>query len=337
MWFGIRRCAYLWIVWALFAAGARAQATPIDLELDRTAPDWLPRCLSEASLSARYQVAREAGASTAPLAVQVRVVSQSAGQDATLEIRAANAVRSLGARALPVSARDCAAIPDAVALVLVLLSRSAQAEAPPEEPSPPPPAAAAPVAPPPASEPAAPEPPSAPGTQLQFGLGALFMFGQLPRPAFGATVEAELLFAVPSLRLRGAVLWPQTELAAEGSVRFSSYELALDGCLRTEVTSRPRLELRMCAGPHLGLMHAESSGFQLQNYRPVDVTLHLGAGPEAALELAKYAWLRAGAGAAIALFRPRYVLDVPDAAERQYVWEPGLVRAELSLCLMLIF
>jgi hypothetical protein len=276
----------------------------------------------------------------APLAVQVRVVSQTGAREATLEIRAANAERSLGARALPVREADCSAIADAVALVLVLLSRHAAVEtlptaattadqpppmaAPPAEPAPPPAAAK------PQQEPASP-------IRVQIGAGALLMIGLLPEAAFGLSLEAELLLGVPSLRLRASLLFPQSEDVAEGSVHFSAYELAFDACLGTAVADAPRIELRICAGPRAGLVTAASQGFALENNQPVDPTLYLGMGPEAKLGLTNWASLQLGAALAVGLFRPRYVLRLQDTGLELEVAEPSMVRAELNLCLLLIF
>jgi hypothetical protein len=325
---------------------ACAQAEQLSLEIEPGAPSWLLPCLSEATLNARYRAAREPGASSAPLAVQVRVVSQTAAREATLEIRAVNAERSLGARALPVRAQDCSAVAEAVALVLVLLSRHAAAEPPPSAAEAQPPPAPAPPPPPPAAEPVSPAvPPDAPRPptpepspmRVHAAAGALLMLGMLPRAAFGLSLGAELVLGAPSLRLRAWLLLPQTENVAEGGVRFSAYELAFDACLGTRVADNPRFELQICAGPRAGIMHATGHGFELENYQPVDPTLYLGIGPEANLGLTDWALLQLGVGAAIGLYRPRYVVSLQDSGVQLEVAEPSLVRMELQLSLLLIF
>lgn len=331
---------------------ARAQPSALSLEIEPGAPQWLGRCLSEATLNASYRAAREAEAGTAPLAVRVRVVSQTPAREATLEIRAANAERSLGARSLPVRAEDCSAISDAVALVLVLLSRHAAAESPPPAATPtepPPPPAATPTEPPqvpavaPAPPPPPPPPPEAPPPKPEssigwnVGAGGLFMLGMLPDPAFGVSLGAELVLGVPSFRLRAQLLFPQSRNVAEGSVQFSAYELAFDACLGTTVADAPRIVLRLCAGPRAGFAHAAGSGFALENYQPTDPTLYLGLGPEANLGLTDWAALQLGVAAAAGVLRPRYVLRLQDSGRQIEVADPGPVRAEVDLCLLLIF
>ena len=329
---------------------ARAQPNALSLEIEPGAPQWLPRCLSEATLNTSYQAAREAEASTAPLAVHVRVVSQTPAREATLEIRAANAERSLGSRALPVRAEDCSAISDAVALVLVLLSRHAAAESPPPAAAPtetPPPPAAEPTetpkapvvapAPPPPPKPPPPPPEAESSIGWNIDAGALLMLGMLPDPAFGVSLGAELVLGVPSVRLRALLLFPQSRSVAEGSVKFSAYELALDACLGISVADAPRIGLRVCAGPRVGFAHAAGSGFALENYQPTDPTLYLGLGPEANLGLTDWAALQLGVGVAAGILRPRYVLRLQDSGLQVEVADPGPVRAEVDLCLLLIF
>jgi hypothetical protein len=235
-----------------------------------------------------------------------------------------------------------------VALVLVLLSRHAAQEPPPSAAAPeaqPPPQAAAPAPPPPpppAPPPTTAEAPQAQparegGLRVEVAAGALMMLGMLPEVAFGVSLDAELVFGAPSLRLRAALLFPQSETVAEGSVRFSAYELALDGCLGTSVADNPRIGLRICAGLRGGLVHAASEGFALQNNQPIDPSLYLGLGPEARLGLTDWASLQLGVAAAIGLFRPRYVLRLQESGMEVEVAEPSLVRGELDLCLVLIF
>jgi hypothetical protein len=125
---------------------------------------------------------------------QVRLRAQPGadpGQATTsLEAEVFAAGRWLGQRTLAVRPRDCGALPDALALVLLLLAR----EAPP---APPPTAARL--------------SPSAAGSRdirppgrgsVELGAGAGLLFGTLPAAAFALQLEAATLSDPISLRLR---------------------------------------------------------------------------------------------------------------------------------------
>jgi hypothetical protein len=268
----------------------------------------------------------------------------------TLEVFSAE--RSLGRRTLAVRSRDCAALPGALALVLVLLAEetSAAAQRTLETGSPPPAADSATPEPglsqmaaeagdlqPAAAEVAAPSPVSELGGSLALGAGAGVSFGALPKAAFALLLQVSSLTEPIAFRARAALLWPQELAVAEGYVLMQDYELALEACPGAQLGARPWLALRLCVGPRLGLFLARARDFNVQNARAAEFLMYLGVTPEASLALGSSTWLQLSAGAAISLVRPRMRVAFGDGTRWRELAALDWLRAELSLSLVQIF
>lgn len=334
----------LLLAWAT-SSGATAQAPAGPrIQLEAKLPRSLKRCVSAEQLEASYERARQTrvAADTQiredPAEFQVQLRSLGASGGATqIELAAQSGARSLGTRVLPVRADDCKALPDTLALVLWLLSQSAEPAPEPPPPPPAPPPAAPAVAPrdpevPPGQGPPPPPPPSAPSTtHLGVGLGGALALGVLPRAALQLQLLAVLRVPVFEGRLRAAVLWPQTMGVAEGRVAMRSYEVALEICPHWQVSDEPALELRGCLGPRFGLLRATSTGFAVQNPSNTELLVYAAATAEAALAVSESSWLQFAAGLGIAFRRPRFVLNFESAQPPMPIDGPELWRGEIGL------
>jgi hypothetical protein len=314
---------------------------------------WLQQCLNEDTLNASLTAAAERDRSFQLQASGLRVeLSVSAGSDPEIApnlraarpdhvlnftIRAWRGREVLGSRALSVQETECAALPDAVALVVLLLARNAGST----EEAAPPSTAGLPAAPDSETPPgltAALEPRAAPDTQLfGIGAGASAVLGVLPSTALAVQVAAETAPAWFGVQLRGTLLWPQTRTIAEGSVRFEGYRLGLLGCLAWGPEPSSRLDLRACAGPAASWLRASGRGFSLRNDATTKLAIHAELQLQAAWALVGATWLRIHAGAGVALQRPRFLLAVGDSTEVRELPSPSVVAGELGFSLVQIF
>jgi hypothetical protein len=326
---------------ATAASPAKAQAPVDPILLDAQLPDRLQRCVSAERLQTSYERARaehaqERGAEpqSEPLRVELRVSGDERSDPVQLELRAFHGARSFGVRVLPVRVRDCGALADTLALVLELLSRSAPAQptAPPEAAPPPQPTAASDTELPPIMK--LPRPRSGTEPTWGAGLGIGAFFGALPDAA--PTLQLLAAFRIPllQLRLRATIVWPQRSTILEGSVQMNAYELAVEGCPTWELEP---WALRLCVGPHFGIVHAASRGFIVRNRNATELSLYFGVLPELALALTATTWLQLSGGIAVALQRPKFALELQDVATPLALDGPNVLRTEIGLTVLQIF
>ncbi|HTU58354.1 MAG TPA: hypothetical protein VMF89_07970, partial [Polyangiales bacterium] len=216
----------VWLIVALLGGAPQARADAAQIALDGELPAQLAGCVTPSQLNESYQRALGAyGGEDASRALQLRAaVTGRAGADAgttLLQIAAFDADRPLGTRELPVRTDDCAALPDALGLVLALMTRDASPD--PATTAPQPPTAAADNRPQPKAA-------STPSPYLALGVGAGVVFGALPSGALSLQLQAATPGERISLRLKAGLLWPQELALAEGFIEMRSYELGLDLC-----------------------------------------------------------------------------------------------------------
>jgi hypothetical protein len=346
---GVRRALrWVWLASALLVAAPRAQAEPGEIILAAELPAPLAGCVTGEQLNDSYRRALAAyGGGEGPsgrVQLQAAVTSRPGAQAGTilLQIAAFNADAALGTRELPVRTDDCAALPDALGLVLALLARDA-APAPPAAPvsAAPASAAASSSLQPSAAEQTAPRPqrPPAPARSphVALGIAAGAVFGVLPSAALALQLQAATPGDRLSLRLKAGLLWPQEHSLAEGFIQTRSYELALELCGGLQWPGWSRLWLRLCAGPRVGVMHGRGRDFGVQNLSASEPLVHLGLTPELALRLASGTWLQLGAGAALAIMRPRFQVAVDGGRRIVELPHPALLRGELGMSIVQIF
>lgn len=344
--------AWLVVCIALLTA-AKVSAGESCVHLDAELPRGMERCVSARQLCQSYQLAAANSGATGgdeALLVQsweLRLRGHSApdahaADELELELDAMADGRAVGQRRLTVRSSDCAALPDALAWVLVLLAQDAA--------SAPQPAAAAPstnqrqdmqaAAPPQlvaAESPDSRAPmPASPG-RFALGAGAGVWVGVLPSAAFALQLQAAVTIEPIAYRLRATVLWPQQLDIAEGSVLMRDYELAIEACPGLQLETQPRVELRVCAGPRLGLLYASARDFALRNDEATQFLLYFGVAPEASLALGRNTWLQLSTGAAVGLMRPRIAVAFGDGQSRTVLPALRTLRAELMLSLLQIF
>lgn len=322
---------------ALLLTAADVGAQESCVQLRAALPRDLERCVSAQQLCQSYQEAAAAnGGLGETLPVQqweVLLRGHAAGSsgELTIELDAVADGRALGQRTLAVRRSDCAALPDALAWVLLLLAQDA-VSSPPSPPivqvvediEPLPPSAA--VAPPQASLGA-----------LELGAGAGIWLGALPSSAFALQLQAAVPSEPIAYRMRVTFLWPQQLDIAEGSVLMRDYELTIEACPGLQLQTQPRLALRACAGPRFGLVYARAQNFALQNDQTTQFLLYFGVVPEASLALGPTTWLQLNAGAAVGLVRPRIAVAFGDGQSRTVLSALRWLRAELMLSLVQIF
>jgi hypothetical protein len=342
----------LLLAWAGGAGSARVEAQPgPPIQLDARLPRALAHCVTAEQLRESYErthqnrVAADAHTHQQPpseLSIQLRSLGSSSGVT-RIEVSASTGPRSLGTRVLPVRTDDCNALPDTLALVLWLLYQNAEPEQPPEPQPPPSPQPRAATAPrdrelPPGQRPAPPPRPEPP-TPLDVGFGASagVALGALPHAALQLQLLAVLRVPILELRIRAGLLWPQTNTVAEGRIRMRNYDIALEGCPTWHASGSPRLDLRACLGPRFGVLYAESSGFAVQNTSNTELLVHIGTALEASLGLSDASWLELAAGVAVAVRRPRFVLNFATAQPPSRVAGPEVVRGEIGLSFVQIF
>src|SRR5690349_19760545 len=305
------RGLWLTVVGMLLLAHANARADAAApapaLELALQGPEWLERCLTQSALDAGV---RARASSPLPSPLQVRVMTVGEEQDSAqwIDIEVSAERGELGSRQLEVHAADCAALPNAVAIVVVLLAQSSE-----------------PAQPPPASRPAgtAPEPTpvararaplaeidSEPYWRVAVGAGVGLAIELLPSTAGSAHVRGELNLAdhwIAVLQLE--VPLPQTLAVEEGEVSFAAYALSADVCAGARDRGQSPLLLRACAGPAAALVHAQGDGFLLDNRNQNEVMLAFAARAELAAAVAPFSRIVLQAGGGVAALRPRFLLS----------------------------
>jgi hypothetical protein len=321
---------------------ASAQAPAPDILLDAQLPDPLLRCISTERLQASYDALEKTHAEPAetrdsqrPLAtlrVELRALDRVPNDVTQIELRAFRGAHALGVRVLPFRMRDCPALPDTLALVLQLLSRSAAPDAPA-----PPPEAGPPLQPIAAEAVDSPElPRPLPPARTSWGVGIAIgaSFGALSRPAAALQVLAGLHVSMLELRLNAAFLWPQELAIAEGSVELSAYELALEACPTAKFDP---WAVRLCFGPRFGIVRATSRGFAVTNRDAAEFSLYLGVLPELAVALSATTWLQLSGGVSLALQRPKFVLQFQTGSAPLALDGPAVLRADVGVSLSQLF
>ena len=332
---------------------ARAAALVLEAEL----PTEIRGCVALEQLQLAYQRALAAHggnpAAASPLHVSVRSTPGPVPDTLRLEVTAstesrepgrrelethAPGMRELGMRELQVHASDCSALADAMGLVLALLARDSPASdstSPELAPTPKPTPKAVPEPKPePEPEPKL-NPPHIEHVALSAGIGAIF--GVLPSAALALQLQAATPSERLSLRVKAAMLLPREKHLAEGVIEARSYELGLEVCSGVKLPGWPRLALRACAGPRLGLIYARGRDFLVHNQRQREFLLYVGLSPEAALRLGGATWLQLGAGSAVALIRPHFEVERMAGKGLLALETPAVLRAEVSLSLVQIF
>lgn len=329
------RVGWAWVVAALIGAVPGAQAEASQIVLDAELPAQLAGCVTSTQLNDSYQRALRAyGGEDAAKDMQLRaaVTGRAGAAPGTtlLQIAAFDADRPLGTRELPVRTDDCAALPDALGLVLALMTRDA--------PQPPPRAA------PPAPAELQAQPLAAsrlstaqPTAHVALGIASGAVFGVLPSGALALQLQAATPGDQLSLRLKAGLLWPQEIALAEGFIEMRSYELGLDACAGLQWPGWPRLWLRLCGGPRIALVVGRGREFNVDNLSANEWAVYLGLVPELAVRLATATRLQLGAGAALAVARPRFQVGIDGGRQVVELKDPGLLRGEVVLSLVQIF
>ena len=322
------------VMLVLLAAGqAHADESP-QVGLDLQGPAWLSSCLTQPALEAGVR-ARATGPLPDPLRVHITSTTDEDEPVQWIEIEVAADRGQLGSRKLEVQAADCEALPNAVALVVVLLAQSAEPAAQPP--------VATPVAPPrdepppqPVRVPVVPREPE-PYWDAAVGAGVGVAVQVLPAAALGANVRGELnLQDAAVVALHGHFVVPQTRDFEEGTVSFAAYGLAADLCAGPSDRGVRGLTLRACAGPAAALVQASGSGFRLENRNEIKVLLAVAARVEGSVAIAPFTRLLLQAGGGVAVLRPRFLLHRQDQSALA-VHTPGLFSASLAMNLMQMF
>jgi hypothetical protein len=312
---------------------ARADANDgaASVGLDLQGPSWLQRCLTRPELESGVH-ARASG--PLPNALRVRVTASGDDEATTqwIAIEVGAERGELGSRELEVHAADCAALPNAVAIVVVLLAQSAEPAAtlpPPDTPpeprdrSPPKPAAFG----------AEPEP----YWRAAVGAGVGLALELLPASAASVHVRGELnLWDAAVAVLQAEVPLPQTLYIEEGAVSFAAYALSADLCAGSRDRGTSAITLRGCAGPAVALLQARGSGFRLDNRNEIKPMLAIAAHAEAAAAVAPYSRIVLQGGGGIAALRPRFLLHHADRSLHP-VHTPGLFYATLGVGFVQMF
>lgn len=334
------------LLW-LFAQGPRAQAACV--ELNNELPAALRGCVAAAQLCVSYRRAladhATAGARIPGLGWHVDLRGQADPQTSafSLEMDAFAAGQLQGRRTLSVHAQDCAALPDTLGLVLVLLGEEVQRAATTGD--------AASLSPAPSASALShadrrgdgheatnqTRARQAPAAQLELGAALGFYIGVLPSTAPALQLHAATLHGPIPLRLGAAWLWPQTWAIAEGHVQMRDYELSIDVCPVLHWARGLGFALRLCAGPRLGVVDARSRGFTIRNEHTALFYLYVGLLPEISVALSTTSWLHLDAGAAVALVRPRFTVGLDGGTRRTTLDTFTPLRAEIMLHLAHFF
>jgi hypothetical protein len=209
-------------------------------------------------------------------------------------------------RELKSTAEDCESLSNAVVLAVALAVDPAAAfsDAEVKPPAPPPPAEA----------PRAPAPAvtaSDPSLAGRADLAVAGQVGLLPQASLGVGLGvAATLTQRLELGLRARV-FPDVEVSGDPSYAVGLAALTLELCAVTRPVEV--LDLRACAGPSLGLLHAAVlTGDRTQPGQRASLAAELGA--DAAVGLTAALALQLGARAAVPVTRYRFTLEGSDEA-----------------------
>lgn len=330
------------VVLLLPVSRARADANDgaVSVGLDLQGPPWLQRCLTRPELESGVR-ARAGGPLPNALRVRVTASGDDAGTTQWIAIEVGAERGELGSRELEVHAADCAALPNAVAIVVVLLAQSAEPaaasvrDAGAATPAPPDVSTTPRDQPPP--KPAAFSAESEPYWRAAVGAGVGLALELLPATAASVHVRGELnLWDAAVAVLQAEVPLPQTVYIEEGAVSFAAYALSADLCAGSRDRGTSAITLRGCAGPEVALLQARGSGFRLDNRNEIKPMLAIAARAEAAAAVAPYSRIVLQGGGGIAALRPRFLLHHADQSPRP-VHAPGLFYATLGVGFVQMF
>jgi hypothetical protein len=148
------------------------------------------------------------------------------------------------------------------------------------------------------------------------GLAAAAGFGVLPKTTAGGSVWLGLTLSDAWLLWADATAWLPVEKvdALQRGGKFSAWQAGLSLC--HVLAGGDRLALAVCAGGQLGIVTGAGRGLG-QNRSSQQLLAQSGL--EAALSLRLFASLalRTSAGAALALSRPSFFLELPDGTHRE--------------------
>jgi hypothetical protein len=280
------------------AAPAEAAASPVTL--DWVAPD---ACPSGAAVSSAID--RSLGGGPAPAAVHARVVVSQEGGTFHAEIELGDPGHG---NTRSIDAESCAALADAVALVVALAADSVAAPPPRETPRP----DAASSSPPAASPAADSHALTAPAPRDNWFAGASFLLDTaiLPGTAAGANVALGYGPSRTTVEIDGAFLAPQDATLVDRPSQGARMWLAHAGARACYAAIAGQFELGPCAGA--GVVWIVAHGFGGPPDQPSDATgtTAVGAlGARAGLRAGRHLTLRLTADAVLPLSRPRFAID----------------------------
>jgi hypothetical protein len=321
---------------AVFGIPGIALGQATGFTLDARVPPDLQRCVSPDDIYASYLHALSAygvhRTVESNLVVVLRTHPGSEPGSTLIELSARASGRALGRSQLHVTKADCDALPRALGQAVARFVRQASAAE--------------------ANRPLLPLPPGEFETQpsasglasssesskvVVLGAGAGIFGGALPSAALALQLQAATANRPLSMRLRATLLWPQQRALTEGVITATGYELSLEACGSFSLPRWQRLELRLCLGPRVGVEAARGRNFPVYNAHPTNLLAYVGLTPGVALRLAGETWLQLGAGVALSVVRPHFLLGLD--SDRRYIElsNPAVVRSELSASLLQVF
>jgi hypothetical protein len=217
-------------------------------------------------------------------------------------------------RKLESAAGDCTSLSNAVVLAVALAVDPAAAFSDAEAKPPPPAALAAPPEAPAEAPHATSEAPLATSEALLAGRADLTLVGQLgllPQASLGVGLGVAMALA-PKVEVGfRARAFPEVEVGGDPAYAVGLAALTLDLCW----LARPAqvVDVRACAGPSVGLLHAAVlAGDRTQPGQRASLAAELGL--DAAFALTRTFTFELGARAAVPLTRYRFTLDGSDEA-----------------------
>jgi hypothetical protein len=295
-----------------FMAFAARAAEPVRLEWVRL--EGAGSCIDVAQLEARVKRRLRSEPFDPRASRSIEGVVRRTGQvwRAEIAVRARPDELNPPLRKLESAAGDCTSLSNAVVLAVALAVDPAAAFSDAEAKTPPPAAVAAPPAPP--SEAPSPPAPLATSEAPLAGRADLTLVGQLgllPQASLGVGLGAAMALA-PKLELGfRARAFPEVEVGGDPAYAVGLAALTLDLCW----LARPAqvIDVRACAGPSVGLLHAAVlAGDRTQPGQRASLAAELGL--DAAFALTRTFTFEIGARAAVPLTRYRFTLDGSDEA-----------------------